>query len=349
MSDILPPKLAAAFERLYSVKADWNERRIAFAEIEDIGVDSLGSLSSSLEEYWTTIVLPDGWHSKTKVIRPKPSSHGSQHPRPLIVMYHGGGFSIGSPQSITRPGREFAERFGAVVVCPSYKLTHEGRWPAPMTTAWDVLAYLSENPAEFGATLDGINGGFYIVGFSAGAGLSAVCAGLHVFGGNQLGGRKQLAKPLTGVFLNTPLFLTKEIVPTEFAQLWTSREDNRHTEGLNTEGVEAIWDNLQPDVSSPWFSPINTISQAQNRKELAAECPPFYIQTARLDPLRDDGIVLARMLSDLGCTVKEDCFKDDGHIGWTAVPVSPKTPGVAQATMDGMKWLFDQRHLQHES
>jgi acetyl esterase/lipase len=311
-------------------------------QLENEGVKSLPPLAPNLEEYWTTINLPSGFQSKTKVIRPK-SAATSPKSHPLIVLFFGGGFAIGSPNMMTQPGRELAEEHGAVVLCPSYRLVPDVAWPVPFEDAYDLVAYLSENAEkEFGADL---NAGFIVGGVSAGASVGAVAAAISVLGdGGERGKLAALKKPLTGVFCSIALLLVEEIVPKEYRDIWTSREESRNLEGLNTENVEGLVRSLQPNVKSPWFSPINALSTAESS---AKQHPPVYIQVGKKDPLRDDGVIFEKVLRDHGVKTKMDLFQQDGHAAWTVLPFPShsQNPTPKEATLSGMKWLLNTEEM----
>ncbi|TLS30588.1 hypothetical protein PpBr36_02528 [Pyricularia pennisetigena] len=312
------------------------EKRAALAAWEQAGIAKLPPMSTSITEAWVDITLPSGFVSKTLVIRPsKPGPPG-----PLIVLLHGGGFALGSPAMTTRPGREFAEHFGATVVAPSYKLLPEHAWPAGSESAWEVLVWLARNAqdggdARFAADLDR---GFVVGGFSAGATISTVAAGLSLDAGLLRDHHQQLAKPITGVFANCPCLLrNEEMVPAKYRELWTSRDDNRFAPGLDTEGLELIWRLMRPDLESPWTSPFNSLGGLNGNSG-----PKYYIQVGKLDPLRDDGIVFEKTLADRGVETKIDVFPDDAHHAWVALPFESvsKDPTDEEMTMGGMRWLL---------
>jgi acetyl esterase/lipase len=314
-------------------------------EMTAIGIKALSPLSNELEEFWTTITLPDGWKSRTLVVRPKVLAHNSTTSRrnikhPLIVYFYGGGFTASNPKQCTQPARDFADRFGAVVVCPDYRLVPEVRWPVPMKDGYDILAYLAENAAsEFGATLDGPGGGFIVGGASAGGSIAAVSGGISMFGdGNSE--TKELAKPLTGLCICIPWLLTEEIVPEEFKKLWTSRKDNGKGKSFNSSMVKQINEALQPDVHSPWFSPCNAIRGGGTASKQLQ--PAVYLQACQLDPLRDDAIVFERMLASRGIRTKLDIFPNDGHVSYSALPsqMASRNPTIKEGLLLGMEWLL---------
>jgi acetyl esterase/lipase len=161
------------------------------------------------------------------VVRPKEASSANKKP-PLIVLFYGGGYVVGTPKQVVRPARDFAKTYGAVVICPSYKLSPENAWPAPMISGWEVVEYLAKNAeAEYGVNLDGPDGGFVLGGFSAGAGIAAIVAGIATYGEPTRDGQRKLAKTLTGVFLGVPHLLAKDIVPEQYNNQWTAMEENK--------------------------------------------------------------------------------------------------------------------------
>lgn len=313
-----------------------DQTRLTIAGWEQAGIAALAPISKSITETWVDITLPSGFISKTLVIRPSQPSP----PGPLVVLFHGGGFMGGSPAMITRPGREYAEQFGATVVSPTYKLLPEHAWPAGPESAWEVLAWLAENAHEggderFAADLDR---GFVVGGFSAGASIATIIAGISLRAGLLRHDQQELAKPITGVFANCPVLLKDEdMVPEEYRKLWTSRIDNRDAPGLNTEGVEMVWRVMRPDFESPWTSPFNSLDCLSENVVLK-----YYIQVGKHDPLRDDGIVFEKALAARGVETKIDVFPDDGHISWVALPFEPasKDPSVEEMTMEAMRWLL---------
>jgi acetyl esterase/lipase len=319
-----------------------SEAHNVLAKFEQEGLRALGPISENLEEYWTTINLPSGFKSKIKVVRPKAATSTSSRTRhPLIVLFYGGGYAYGSPDQVTTPARDFAQEFGAVVVCPDYRHVPTVRWPVPFEDGYDIIVYLSEHAEkEFGTDLDT---GFVVGGLSSGGGIASVAVAVSVFGDN--GERKELSKlkkPVTGVFASIPLLLVEEIIPARYKDIWTSREDNRDSPNLTTANVEEVINGLQiENYKSAWFTPINTLERATNDSQNGHH-PPVYIQVCKLDPLRDDGVIYEKVLKDQGISTKIDVFPDDGHNCWNVMPFrnNSKNPTFEEATMEGIKWLL---------
>ncbi|OIW07905.1 hypothetical protein TanjilG_20006 [Lupinus angustifolius] len=78
-----------------------------------------------------------------------PSSSDADAKLPIVVFFHGGGFSFLSPASTAYDGvcRSFCSSFPAVVVSVNYRLTPEHRYPSQYDDGFDVLKFLDENDA----------------------------------------------------------------------------------------------------------------------------------------------------------------------------------------------------------
>ncbi|OAP55346.1 hypothetical protein AYL99_10319 [Fonsecaea erecta] len=311
-------------------------------------VATLGPLHSDLEEFYTVVPLPDGHRGELKVVRrrvvvqkqasvvggigdatPAAGNSGSDG-RPFIVLFHGGGFSNGSVDYMTRPARDFALELNAVVVSATYRLAPEHPFPTPMQDAWDTLVWLSQYAREFGANPQQ---GFVVGGVSAGGTMAAVLT--------QLAHDRGLTPPLTGAFVSIPLLLVKEIVPAKYKKEWTSMEDNKNNPSLNRDTIQNIIRTLGPDVRSPLFSPFNS-------KTPHVGLPPTYIHVGGLDVLRDDGLVYETALRENGVPTRCDVFSDLGHAAWTIYATEYSRPRLGPKMMEAMRWLLTQEGLRRQ-
>lgn len=312
---------------------DLNDRRQQSEVMIETVLKSFPPLSSDFEEYWIDIPIND-WTSKTKIIKPKNRSS-----LPLIVMFYGGGFAGGSPSQMTRPGREWAEKFGACVALPSYRLCPEVKFPVPQQDSYEAVRWLSLNAEkELGADL---SSAFIVGGVSAGGTMAAAIAGLNTNAHSRDVGRQipNLAKPLTGVYLACPQVFTEDTLPSEYKSIWRSREDNKDVEPLTADRLDMILTLLDADPKSPWFSPGPGLSWSSD------SYPPTYFQACGGDVLRDDAVVLEKILSERGIRTKIDVFHEDPHATWSVVPYESKSsnPTLEEGTMNGMEWLLQQK------
>ena len=108
-------------------------------------VAQLPSRSECLSEEYFHIPLSDGTTARAKIWRQKGSPTSA---RPLILLFHGGGFHAGSCEQCTRPGREFALEFDAVVVSAEYRLSPQHKFPQMQLDGLDIAVWLLENAFE---------------------------------------------------------------------------------------------------------------------------------------------------------------------------------------------------------
>ena len=303
---------------------DYLAMRKAMADSETSTVASLGPPPADIGEFYHDISLPSGHSTKVKVFRPM-SIAAATPGRPLIVLFHGGGFIVGSMEMHTRPGRDFARAYGAVVVSAGYRLAPEHLFPASVQDAVETTRWMAEFAGDvFGADL---NTGFVVGGSSAGAQAAAVAASEA----RQKAVWGDLPQP-TALFLSIPALLVEEIVPAKYKAMYTS-----HTQSCGPttpEMLQAARDIAQADVRSPLFSPFNSPLGLKG-------LPKSYVQVGNADPLRDDGLVFVQALRDVGGEVK--CYGYDGlgHEGWTIWWNEEREPkSLIGDSMKGMGWLL---------
>lgn len=123
----------------------------------------------------------------------------------------------------------------------------------------------TNSPTKFGIQLDE---GFIVGGVSSGATLAAVLS--------QQAHDRNLRPPLTGAFISIPLLLVEEIVPEKYRVQWRSRKENTEDPAVSQESIKNILQILNPDITSPLFSPFNA---SNTHKGL----PPTYVQVGGLD------------------------------------------------------------------
>jgi acetyl esterase len=91
---------------------------------------------------------------------------------PVLVYFHGGGFTVGSIATHDTLCRVLAVKAGCAVVSVDYRLAPEHRFPTASDDAWDAVRFVAREAAAMG--LDGAH--VAVGGDSAGGTLAAVCA-----------------------------------------------------------------------------------------------------------------------------------------------------------------------------
>lgn len=145
---------------------------------------------------------------------------------------------------------------------------------------------------------------------------------------------KSLAHPLTGLWLCVPLvFPNKDLVPEKYRDVWFSHEQNAEAPILDKDAIDAIGNHLEPDESSPLYSPFNS-------KNPHKGLPPTYIQVDGMDPLRDDGLIYEQVLSENGVKTKLDIWPGLPHAHFGFLPFLSGSKKAVLDTFLGFGWLL---------
>lgn len=115
------------------------------------------------------LVTIDGTHRiDVFVVRPDDVRPG----RPVLVYFHGGGFSTCGFAWQEPQMRAIAARSGCTVVYPEYRLAPECPFPGPVRDAWGTVRWVFEHAGELGVD----PGRIVVGGDSAGGSLANACA-----------------------------------------------------------------------------------------------------------------------------------------------------------------------------
>ncbi|MGO9153694.1 alpha/beta hydrolase [Mycobacterium sp.] len=197
-----------------------------------------------------------------------------QNPLPLVVHFHGGGFAFGTAAQTDWLNSGVAARTPALVVSVDYRLAPEHPFPASTQDAFDAVDWFRDGASDLNAD----PGPLALMGDSAGGNLAAVAA-VHARDNDIDVALQVLIYPavdFTDAMLTYPSavenpdpILTQTSL-TAFRRIWL--RDN--------------------DPADPLISPLLT-------SDLRGVAPAL-VQTARFDPLRDQGGAYARRLRDAG-------------------------------------------------
>lgn len=196
-------------------------------------------------------------------------------PHPLLVYYHGGGFTYGDLDSHDGVCRVLCRHAGAHVLAVDYRLAPEHRFPAAVDDARAALRWAFENAARLGADSRRIGVG----GDSAGGNLAAVVSQLAARGGGPAPALQLLIYPATDM---TTRHRSRELFREGF--LLTDPEMDWYTDNYLGKSRTGAGD--------PRASPL----LANDLSGLA----PAFVVTAAFDPLRDEGEAYAQALQAAG-------------------------------------------------
>jgi len=207
--------------------------------------------------------------------------------QPVIMFFHGGGWTIGDLETHDIPCRQLAIKSGATVIAVDYRLAPEHPFPA---AAEDVIAaskWVHTNATDLG--LDRYN--MFLAGDSAGGNLAAVVA---------LAMRDTGAVAIRGQMLIYPAV--------DFTKEWPSYKRLADQLPLTKAVMQWFGQNYVPDEDqkSDWrASPL----QAQT----LAGLPPTLIATAEYDVLRDEGDAYFDALTQAGNNAERMDLKGQIH------------------------------------
>jgi acetyl esterase len=199
-------------------------------------------------------------------------------PFPVLVYFHGGGWVIGSIDTIDAPCRSLANRSGCVVVSVEYRLAPEHKFPAGPEDCYAATRYVAQNAAEFNVDPQRLA----IGGDSAGGNLAAAVA---------LMARDRGGPPIAFQLLVYPV--------TNHSYDTASYQENADGYLLTKNGMVWFWDHYLKDAEdghNQIASPLRALS--------LEGLPPASVITCEFDPLRDEGEAYAARLRESGVQVE---------------------------------------------
>ena len=196
-------------------------------------------------------------------------------PHPMLVYYHGGGFTYGDLDTHDSVCRLLCRHAGAHILAVDYRLAPEHRFPAAVQDARAALAWAHANAAALGADPHRVGVG----GDSAGGNLAAVVAQLSAHDGGPPPALQLLIYPATD-------FTTRRRSRELFGEGFLLSDSDMNWFEDNYLGPE------RADASDPRASPLLA-------DDLAGLAPALVV-TAAFDPLRDEGEEYAQALQRAG-------------------------------------------------
>ncbi|RMZ82436.1 hypothetical protein DV737_g2098, partial [Chaetothyriales sp. CBS 132003] len=280
---------------------------------------ALGDAPPEVKQTELEYTTVDGHKLRAKLYQPQ----GGRERSPLIVMFHGGGFCIGTPESEEQSCRNFVQAFGATCISAAYRLAPEYPFPYAITDAWDALRWAAENAESWGADP---GAGFIVGGTSAGGNISAVLA--------LMARDEQLSPPLTGQYLVIPTTCSPSKVPEKYKEYYLSREQNVDAVVLPQEAIDMFNKGYNADENDARCNPVIS---PNGHKDL----PPALFQVDGADPLRDEALIYEDILRESGAKTKVYVYPGLPHGHWGFFPSLKASDKFRKEQIEGMGWLLD--------
>ena len=250
-----------------------------------------------------TIVARDGFAIPARLYAP------SSDVLPVLVYFHGGGFTVGNIRTHDTLCRVLSGKSGCAVVSVDYRLAPAHKFPTASDDAWDAFQFVATQGASLG--LDGSR--LAVGGDSAGGTLAAVCAIMARDAGLPLALQMLIYPGMTAHqdtashqrFEHGPL-LTKAMIDFFFAQYVRTPADR-----------------------DDWrFAPL----LADDVDGVA----PAWIGLAECDPVVDEGIAYADKLRAAGVQVDLEIYRGVIH---EFIKMGRALPEALQAQGDAARAL----------
>ena len=223
---------------------------------------------------------------------------------PVVMWFHGGGWVLGNVVDHDPLCTFVAAEVGCVVVSVDYRMAPEHPAPVAVDDCVDATTWVGVS----GDVLRADASRMAVAGDSAGGNLAAVVAQVLRDHGDHRLRYQALIYPATDLTMSS-----------------ASIGEHANAGGLTQRSMHAFRDHYVPaghDLRDPLLSPLFGRLDG---------LPPALVQTADLDPLRDDGTRYASALRDAGVPVRLTNYLRVPH-GFASVP------GAAPAVGRQQRW-----------
>ncbi|KGN42841.1 alpha/beta hydrolase [Knoellia aerolata] len=250
----------------------------------------LGGVDRAVGITFGTAPARDGYEIPLRIYRPR-AIRDAQADVPVIVYFHGGGWVLGNVVNYDPLCTHLAAEVGAVVVSVDYRLAPEHPAPTAALDAVDATTWLAAQSDVLRADAHRMA----VCGDSAGANLAAVVAQVVRDAGTDWIRHQALLYPATDLTMASP-----------------SIDEHPNAPILTRDSILAFRELYAParDFENPLMSPLFG--------DLAG-LPPALIQTADLDPIRDDGTRYAAALRSAGVQTRLTNYLQVPH-GFASFP-----------------------------
>jgi acetyl esterase len=251
----------------------------------------------------TTFTARDGFEVPVRIYAP------SDEKLPVLIYFHGGGFTIGSLATHDTLCRTLSHLAHCAVVSVNYRLAPEHKFPTAHEDAWDAVQWIASQGADQG--LDSTR--LAVGGDSAGGTLAAACA-LEA---------RDIELPLALQLLFYPGCAAHQDTPSHkiFAHGFVLEEPHItyfFNHYLRTEADRDDWR----------FSPLSALD--------VEGVAPAWFGLAECDPLVDEGVMYADKLRTAGALVDLEIYRGVVH---EFIKMGRAIPEAHQAHADAARAL----------
>jgi acetyl esterase len=235
---------------------------------------------------------------------------------PVLVYFHGGGFTIGNIATHDILCRHLSHLAHCAVVSVDYRLAPEHKFPTAVDDAWDALSWVIHHGHEKQLDVTRVAVG----GDSAGGTLAAVCAVMARDAGFSLA-LQLLFYPGTAAVQN-------------------SESNRQFAKGFVLEAthMDYFFNHYlrSPADRQDWrFAPLDGLTASGDVADLS-QAAPAWLGLAECDPLVDEGVAYADRLRMAGVTVDLEIYRGVVH---EFIKMGRAVPEALQAHNDAARAL----------
>lgn len=253
-----------------------SEERLRRVASSGSGGDSRGDSGGGME---LVVCRPNGPQAGSADAGPAPSG------APLILSLHSGGRVMGNRYNDLLAPTTWAERLGAVVVSPEYRLAPEHPSPAAEDDCYAALLWAADNAERLGADPRKI----IVVGQSAGGGLAASLA----IRARDEGGPRAL-----GYLLDYPMLDDRTGLPGPHGLPQPASARQYVIDGLWPERWNSwAWQQVLPSTrGTSQVSAHQAAGRGADQPLGLADLPPVFLSVASAELFRDEVVAFASAL-----------------------------------------------------
>ncbi|KAJ7175830.1 Alpha/Beta hydrolase protein [Mycena filopes] len=252
-----------------------------------------------------------------------PTSEDGMDTYPLMVWMHGGGWIAGTLELDDYELRQICVDLQISILNVDYRLAPEHSYSTILDDCYSALKWAASSAELLHADL---TKGFIVGGLSAGAHLATVLA--HRARDDAF----FAARPLTGQVLQIPPLLHPHATPEKYKSSLLSLKQNKAGPGLTLARVMYCWDQLGGDPADAEVSPL----LYPTHEGLA----PAVLQVCGLDPLRDEGLLYARVLEGEGVKTRVATYPGLPHAFHYMFPNFKMVAKWEEDYRAGLRWLL---------
>ncbi|MBW8730157.1 MAG: alpha/beta hydrolase [Terrabacter sp.] len=269
-----------------------------------------GPVPAGVEIAGTSFAARDGHSVDVRTYRPRDAAGEAL---PAMLWFHGGGWVLGNTRGYDPICAWIADRARVTVLNVDYRLAPEHRAPQAAHDCIDAARWAASDAAGDGIRHTGLG----LAGDSAGGNLAAVAAQVLRSEGGADVAYEVLVYPAVDATMSSPSVTQHSAAP-----ILTRGDMDAFLAHYLGDGDSAL------DPLDPLVSPLHA--------EDLSGLPATLVQTADLDPLRDEGTAYAEALRAAGVEVQHTNYPRVPH-GFMSFPGATRVGGAARAEL--ARWV----------